>query len=112
VSGAPNSARTNADRHRLWDFKRIPAVHAISPGTAIYIGFRDERRRRVVPNSQTDSREGRVSCAHGQGYTTFEHNSHAIEQRLLTFVPVDDAGESRCACSGCAYATIRRVDES
>jgi cellobiose phosphorylase len=29
---------------------------------------------------------------HGQGYTTFEHNSHAIEQRLLTFVPVDDAG--------------------
>ena len=29
---------------------------------------------------------------HGQGYTTFEHNSHAIEQELLTFVPVDARG--------------------
>jgi cellobiose phosphorylase len=25
---------------------------------------------------------------HGQGYTEFEHNSHALEQTLLTFVPV------------------------
>src|SRR5206468_10757651 len=24
---------------------------------------------------------------HGQGYTEFEHNSHALEQTLLTFVP-------------------------
>ena len=28
---------------------------------------------------------------HGQGYTTFEHNSHAIEQFLTTYVPVDDS---------------------
>ena len=30
---------------------------------------------------------------HGQGYTEFEHNSHALEQTLLTFVPMhpDDA---------------------
>src|SRR4029077_4144840 len=25
---------------------------------------------------------------HGQGYSTFEHNSHAIEQVLTVFVPV------------------------
>jgi cellobiose phosphorylase len=31
---------------------------------------------------------------HGQGYTVFEHNSHAIEQELLVFVPVDDKGGS------------------
>ncbi|MBV9469173.1 MAG: hypothetical protein JOZ57_07995, partial [Abitibacteriaceae bacterium] len=29
---------------------------------------------------------------HGQGYTVIEHNSHAIEQELVTFVPVDDKG--------------------
>src|SRR5262249_13366253 len=28
---------------------------------------------------------------HAQGYTVFEHNSHAIEQELLTFVPVDES---------------------
>ncbi|HEY3129173.1 MAG TPA: glucoamylase family protein [Acidobacteriota bacterium] len=27
---------------------------------------------------------------HGQGYTLFEHNSHAIEQELLVFVPLDE----------------------
>src|SRR5690606_16759607 len=29
---------------------------------------------------------------HGQGYTVFEHNSHAIEQELVTFVPMNDSG--------------------
>jgi cyclic beta-1,2-glucan synthetase len=29
---------------------------------------------------------------HGAGYTVFEHNSHAIEQELTTFVPVDENG--------------------
>ncbi|MBI1895791.1 MAG: hypothetical protein HYS04_04520 [Acidobacteria bacterium] len=29
---------------------------------------------------------------HGQGYTEFEHNSHALDQTLLTFVPVDTDG--------------------
>ncbi len=31
-------------------------------------------------------------CRHGQGYTIFEHNSHAIEQELTTFVPLDYPG--------------------
>lgn len=29
---------------------------------------------------------------HGQGYSRYEHNSHNIEQDLLVFVPVNDAG--------------------
>ena len=29
---------------------------------------------------------------HGAGYTVFEHNSHAIEQELTVFVPMDDDG--------------------
>ena len=60
-------------------------------GTAIYI--RDDEIGVVwsptpKPIRETDAYRAR----HGQGYTTFEHNSHAIEQWLLTFVPVDDAG--------------------
>jgi cyclic beta-1,2-glucan synthetase len=35
---------------------------------------------------------------HGQGYTVFEHNSHAIEQELTVFVPLDrDGNESEGA---------------
>jgi cyclic beta-1,2-glucan synthetase len=30
---------------------------------------------------------------HGQGYTVFEHNSHAIRQELTVFVPVGDNGD-------------------
>ena len=32
------------------------------------------------------------TARHGQGYTVFEHNSHAIEQELVVVVPVDSAG--------------------
>ncbi len=61
------------------------------PGTAIYI--RDDDIGVVwSPTPQPIREKDAYRARHGQGYTTFEHNSHAIEQRLLTFVPVDDAG--------------------
>ncbi len=61
------------------------------PGTAIYI--RDDDIGAVwSPTPQPIREKDAYRARHGQGYTIFEHNSHAIEQRLLTFVPVDDAG--------------------
>ncbi len=61
------------------------------PGTAIYI--RDDDIGVVwSPTPQPIREKDAYRVRHGQGYTNFEHNSHAIEQRLLTFVPVDDAG--------------------
>jgi cyclic beta-1,2-glucan synthetase len=61
------------------------------PGTAIYI--RDDDIGVVwSPTPQPIREKDAYRARHGQGYTTFEHNSHAIEQRLLTFVPVDDTG--------------------
>jgi cyclic beta-1,2-glucan synthetase len=61
------------------------------PGTAIYI--RDDDIGVVwSPTPQPIREKDAYRARHGQSYTTFEHNSHAIEQRLLTFVPVDDAG--------------------
>jgi cellobiose phosphorylase len=61
------------------------------PGTAIYI--RDDDIGVVwSPTPQPIREEDAYRTGHGQGYTRFEHNSHAIEQQLLTFVPVDDSG--------------------
>ncbi len=60
-------------------------------GTAIYI--RDDEIGAVwSPTAKPIREKDAYRARHGQGYTMFEHNSHAIEQRLLTFVPVDDAG--------------------
>jgi cellobiose phosphorylase len=61
------------------------------PGTAIYI--RDDDIGVVwSPTPQPIRERDAYRARHGQGYTTFEHNSHAIEQILVTFVPVDDTG--------------------
>jgi cellobiose phosphorylase len=61
------------------------------PGTAIYIRD-DDMGIAWSPTPQPIREKDAYRARHGQGYTSFEHNSHAIEQRLLTFVPVDDAG--------------------
>ncbi len=61
------------------------------PGTAIYI--RDDDLGVVwSPTPQPIREKDAYRARHGQGYTSFEHNSHAIEQRLLTFVPVNNSG--------------------
>ena len=88
-SGAEFIWGRNSQNDRLTPWFNDPVCDP--PGTAIYI--RDDEIGAVwsptaKPIRETDAYRAR----HGQGYTTFEHNSHAIEQRLLTFVPVDDAG--------------------
>ncbi len=42
----------------------------------------------ALPRREKDAYRAR----HGQGYTVFEHNSHAIGQELTVFVPVGDNG--------------------
>ncbi len=61
------------------------------PGTAIYIRD-DDMGVFWSPTPQPVREKDAYRARHGQGYTRFEHNSHAIEQGLLTFVPVDDSG--------------------
>jgi cyclic beta-1,2-glucan synthetase len=79
----------NSQSNRLTPWSNDPI--ADPPGDAIYI--RDEDIGALwsptpVPIRELDAYRAR----HGQGYTVFEHNSHAIEQELVTFVPVDEAG--------------------
>src|SRR5436189_1132295 len=79
----------NSQNDRLTPWFNDPISDA--SGTAIYI--RDDDIGVVwSPTPQPIREKDAYRARHGQGYTTFEHNSHAIEQRLLTFVPVDDSG--------------------
>jgi len=88
-SGAECVWGRNSQNDRLTPWFNDPISDP--PGTAIYI--RDDEIGAVwSPTAKPIREKDAYRARHGQGYTTFEHNSHAIEQRLLTFVPVDDAG--------------------
>ena len=79
----------NSQSNRLLPWSNDPIGDP--PGDAIYI--RDEDTGvfwspTAAPIRERDAYRAR----HGQGYTVFEHNSHAIEQELVTFVPIDESG--------------------
>ena len=60
---------------------------------AIYL--RDEESGAVWTPTPLPIRENDAYRArHGQGYTVFEHNSHAIGQELTVFVPVGQDGSA------------------
>ena len=88
-SGAGFTWCGNSQSHRLTPWSNDPVSDP--PGSALYI--RDDDlgvfwSPTPVPIPEKDAYRAR----HGQGYTLFEHNSHAIEQELLIFVPVDAGG--------------------
>jgi cyclic beta-1,2-glucan synthetase len=88
-SGAEFIWGRNSQNDRLTPWFNDPISDP--PGTAIYI--RDDDIGVVwSPTPKPIREKDAYRARHGQGYTTFEHNSHAIEQRLLTFVPADSAG--------------------
>ncbi|MGE5598922.1 MAG: GH36-type glycosyl hydrolase domain-containing protein, partial [Bacteroidota bacterium] len=79
----------NSQTNRLSPWTNDPVA---DPSTdAVYI--RDEETGVFWSPTPAPVREQDAYRArHGQGYTVFEHNSHAIEQELTVFVPVDDEG--------------------
>jgi cyclic beta-1,2-glucan glucanotransferase len=88
-SGADFVWGNNSQNDRLTPWFNDPISDP--PGTAIYI--RDDDLGVVwSPTPQPIREKDAYRARHGQNYTIFEHNSHAIEQILITFVPVDDAG--------------------
>ncbi len=79
----------NSQANRLLPWSNDPVSDPC--GDAIYL--RDEETGRFWTPTSLPVRElDAYRARHGQGYTIFEHNSHAIEQILETFVPVDDGG--------------------
>jgi cyclic beta-1,2-glucan synthetase len=88
-SGADFVWGSNSQNDRLTPWFNDPISDP--PGTAIYI--RDDDLGVVwSPTPHPIREKDAYRARHGQGYTIFEHNSHAIEQMLVTFVPVDHAG--------------------
>src|SRR4030095_3121742 len=88
-SGLGFTWRGNSQSNRLTPWHNDPVSDPQSE--AIYL--RDEDSGAVwTPTALPIREKDAYRARHGQGYTVFEHNSHAIEQTLLSFVPVDDSG--------------------
>jgi len=79
----------NSQSHRLTPWSNDPVSDP--PGCAIYIRD-DDLGVFWTPTPQPIREMDAYRTRHGPGYSICEHNSHAIEQELLTFVPVDAAG--------------------
>jgi cyclic beta-1,2-glucan synthetase len=79
----------NSQRNRLTDWSNDPVVDPA--GEAIYL--RDEDTGAFWTTTPAPIREENAYRArHGAGYSVVEHNSHAIEQELTVFVPMDEDG--------------------
>jgi cyclic beta-1,2-glucan synthetase len=77
----------NSQANRLTPWHNDPVTDPQSE--AIYI--RDDETGAIWTPTPLPVRENDAyRTRHGQGYTTFEHNSHAIGQQLTVFVPVSD----------------------
>ena len=77
----------NSQANRLTPWHNDPVTDPQSE--AIYI--RDDETGAIWTPTPSPVRENDAYRArHGQGYTTFEHNSHAIGQQLTVFVPTGD----------------------
>jgi cyclic beta-1,2-glucan synthetase len=88
-SGSGFSWYGNSQRNRLTDWSNDPVLDP--PSEAIYI--RDEETGAFwTPTARPIRETSAYRARHGAGYSVFEHNSHAIEQTLTVFVPMDEAG--------------------
>lgn len=80
----------NSQRNRLTAWSNDPVIDPASE--AVYI--RDEQTGQFwTPTAQPIHTDEPYRVRHGAGYTVFEHNSHAIEQRMTMFVPVAEDGD-------------------
>ncbi|UCF60065.1 MAG: hypothetical protein JSV37_09870 [Anaerolineaceae bacterium] len=79
----------NSQQNRLTRWSNDPVSDP--PADAIYI--RDEETGKFwTPTPQPIRELDAYRTRHGAGFSVFEHNSHSIEQELLTYVPMDDQG--------------------
>jgi len=88
-TGAGYSWWGNSQSNRLTPWSNDPVADPC--GDAIYI--RDEDLGTFwTPTAHPIRERDAYRVHHGQGYTTFEHHSHAIDQELTTLVPADADG--------------------
>ncbi|RYG65091.1 hypothetical protein EON80_18010, partial [bacterium] len=76
----------NSQSNRITPWNNDPVSD--TPSEAVYI--RDEETGAFWTPTPLPIRDGEAyRTRHGQGYTSFEHNSRGIEQELTVFVPMD-----------------------
>ncbi|MEI6132550.1 MAG: glucoamylase family protein [Bacillota bacterium] len=86
-SGSGYSWAENSRENKLSPWSNDPVGD--SPGEIIYIS--DAINGEVWTPTALPIRDSETYVArHGFGYSSFKHNSHGIDQRLVQFVPVDD----------------------
>nr|AEQ20570.1 cellobiose phosphorylase [uncultured bacterium CSLD10] len=88
-SGLGFTWRGNSQQNRLTPWTNDPVSNP--PPEVIYIRD-DQSGARWSPTASPIRERDAYRARHGQGYTVFEHNSHAIEQELTVFVPVAESG--------------------
>jgi cyclic beta-1,2-glucan synthetase len=81
--------RTNSQTNRLTPWHNDPVT---DPQSEIIYLRDDDSGACWTPTPQTIRENDAYRARHGQGYTVFEHNSHAIGQELTVFVPLNDNG--------------------
>ncbi|MGH9648075.1 MAG: GH36-type glycosyl hydrolase domain-containing protein, partial [Bryobacteraceae bacterium] len=79
----------NSQQNRLTPWTNDPVSNP--PPEAIYVRD-DQSGARWTPTAAPIRERDAYRARHGQGYTVFEHNSHAIAQELTVFVPVTETG--------------------
>ena len=88
-SGLGCTWRGNSQQNRLTTWQNDPVTDPASE--MIYL--RDEETGTFWSPTALPIREDDAYRArHGQGYTVFEHNSHAIGQELTVYVPFEESG--------------------
>ena len=79
----------NSQQNRLTPWTNDPVSNL--PPEAVYIRD-DQSGARWTPTAAPIREHDAYRARHGQGYTVFEHNSHAIAQEMTVFVPVTQTG--------------------
>jgi cyclic beta-1,2-glucan synthetase len=88
-SGLGNTWHGNSQANRLTPWHNDP----VSDPQSEVIYLRDEDSGAVwTPTPLPIREQDAYRARHGQGYTVFEHNSHAIGQELTVFVPCEREG--------------------
>ncbi len=86
-AGSGSTWAENSGENRLTPWNNDPVCD--QPGEALYL--RDEETGVIWSPTPLPVREPEPYLVrHGAGYSTFEHNSHGLKQRLKMFVPMND----------------------
>ncbi len=88
-SGLGDTWSANSQSNRLTPWHNDP----VSDPQSEIVYLRDDESGAVwTPTALPRREKDAYRARHGQGYTVFEHNSHAIGQELTVFVPVGENG--------------------